>query len=235
MTLKKSRIGAEAPPFIVFANNKGGPGKTLLTHHVALCADQSGLKVLVVDLDILQGNIIRRIAAAHGKNLARDALPKTFQFGDHGSKIVVAARLHDVVVKGYDVVLVDTPPGSSLPEGRAIDLVVIPVNSLDAAHGAHTTIGRARKVGTLPWVILTGGDAGGRVEARLFNEIVRALPKDVARSEVPIPFHASIVRSCNQGEPAWGGARLNRGAAALLATANSIVDWVRERRTTGAA
>ncbi|ASK17863.1 hypothetical protein CEK60_00380 [Halomonas sp. N3-2A] len=50
----------KSPPVVVFANQKGGVGKTTLTVHAAWMAAEAGLKTLLIDMDG-QGNASRTI------------------------------------------------------------------------------------------------------------------------------------------------------------------------------
>lgn len=143
---------------ITLANNKGGSGKTTSTVSLAAAIAETGLRVLVVDLDP-QGSATRWL----GQEEAPDGLVEFSQGGMRVADIVVSTTAHNVdllpasstlstpegepaetdigmaIVRGFarlpdywDLVLIDTPPVVnylSLAPLVASDHVVIPIET----------------------------------------------------------------------------------------------------------
>lgn len=122
---------------------KGGVGKTTLAVHLAVAAQQAGLRTVLLDLDP-QGS-----AAQWGKDRAR--LAKT-----HGSwfKTQLAVRrvfandlaeaLEQAEGEGFDFAIIDTPPHADFPAARAVevaDMVLVPTRpGYFDLHAAKATI-----------------------------------------------------------------------------------------------
>ena len=120
------------PLVIAVANQKGGCGKTTITMSLAGVLSGDGLRVLVIDAD----------PQASAQQWAMKA-------GDRGIGFEVMTHPHEdihrkvreMAGRGYDVILVDCPPGASVAAGAgkdshssisrmallAADLVVVPV------------------------------------------------------------------------------------------------------------
>lgn len=121
---------------------KGGVGKTTLAVHLAVAAQQDGLRVLLLDLD-QQGS-----SAQWAKDRAR-------LVREHGqwfetaidTRRVFANDLADVIrdaASEYDICIIDTPPHADFPVACAVDvadLVLMPTrpNYLDL-HAAKAII-----------------------------------------------------------------------------------------------
>ncbi len=103
---------------IVFLAQKGGSGKTTLAVHLAVCAEEYGERVFIVDTDP-QGS-----AGAWGRARGKDT-PKL------GSASPAELRRVRQLVEeeGYTLFVVDSPPHAA-PEARhaveVADLVIIP-------------------------------------------------------------------------------------------------------------
>lgn len=131
---------------LVVLNNKGGVGKTTATVHLGVALAELGKKVLCVDMDS-QGNLTqnffsRSVVNREIKPNSKDApLPPrphhsgvnvlTLSFFETDEQTYVAT-IHEEA-KGYDIVLIDSPP--SLKEVRshaalrAADSVIIPTEA----------------------------------------------------------------------------------------------------------
>ncbi|GEB88932.1 MAG: division plane positioning ATPase MipZ [Zymomonas mobilis subsp. pomaceae] len=118
--------------FIVFANEKGGSGKSTTAVHVAIALSTKGQKVAAVDLDTRQRTFARYMEnrAATVKRLGLDLLiPTTKVFDpDKGEDLGV---LLDDLAKEHDFIIVDTPGRNSSDIRHALeraDSLVTPIN-----------------------------------------------------------------------------------------------------------
>lgn len=105
---------------IALFSQKGGSGKTTLTVHLAVAAQQAGLKVAVFDLDPQES------AVAWYRTRGQNSIPVTLSIPDSQITRAIDGALHD----GFDLVLIDSPPHSSPVAARivaAADLVLVPV------------------------------------------------------------------------------------------------------------
>jgi chromosome partitioning protein len=119
------------PHFIVFANEKGGTGKSTTAVHSAVALAASGRRVAALDLDTRQRTLGRyldnRVATIKrlGVELPMPAY-ETFDPAAHELEALIAR-----VSEGVDVVVVDTP-GRDDPYARAAmlraDTLVTPIN-----------------------------------------------------------------------------------------------------------
>lgn len=126
---------------------KGGAGKTTLGIHLAVRAGLAGLKVLVVDLDP------QASATAWWQRRQEESLALVQANGDELEDVLKKAR-----EKGYQLVVIDTAPHSSLEAAacaRLADQVYIPTRpailDLDAI---GTTTELVAEVGVVAKVVL---------------------------------------------------------------------------------
>lgn len=98
------------PHFIVFANEKGGTGKSTTAVHVAVALTMQGHKVAVLDLDPRQRTVTRylenREATASRRQIALPT-PRYAVYG--GDSVAGLEEAVDEVVEGADFLVVDTP------------------------------------------------------------------------------------------------------------------------------
>jgi len=102
---------------VAVISQKGGAGKTTLTVHLAVAAEQDGLKVALVDLDP-QGT-----ARRWGDK--RQAEPEVV--GDHAERLTQLMATAEA--NGADLLFIDTAPNAdraSLAAARAADFILIP-------------------------------------------------------------------------------------------------------------
>lgn len=120
------------PAVIAVANQKGGCGKTTLSMNLAgVLSGEGGLKVLLIDADPQ--------ASAQQWAMRAGETGLTFEVMTHPHEDV-HRKIREMGAKGYDLILVDCPPGASqVVAGRdsqtsisrmailAADVVIVPV------------------------------------------------------------------------------------------------------------
>jgi len=121
-----------APHFIIFANEKGGTGKSTTAVHSAVALAAAGRKVAALDMDTRQRTLGRYLdnRAETVKRLGIDLPMPIYDTFDpaKGEPIDLAI---DRIGQGVDVVVVDTP-GRDDPDARLAmlraDTLVTPIN-----------------------------------------------------------------------------------------------------------
>ena len=120
------------PTVIAVANQKGGCGKTTLSMNLAgVLSSEGGLKVLLIDADP------QASAQQWAMRAGEAGLPFEVMTHPHED---IHRKIRELAAKGYDVILVDCPPGASqVVPGKdsqtsisrmailAADLVIVPV------------------------------------------------------------------------------------------------------------
>ena len=95
---------------IVFANEKGGTGKSTTAVHVAVALAAQGRRVAVIDLDTRQRTMVRYLenrAATTRKEQAELASPR-FEVFDPDKGANILGRI-DALAEDAEFVIVDTP------------------------------------------------------------------------------------------------------------------------------
>ncbi len=210
-------------PVILIANNKGGVAKTTLTHHLAAAGAEQGLRVLAVDCDP-QGDLYRRLAGL--LDHPEDRPPVTWAPGCLALYSPDAWALPDPCP--FDLVVVDTPPRNSLPQGPVPTVVVVPVDGIDALLNANDTSARALAAGVkLVALVRNGIREGGRAYVtKHFSDLGDDLPDRVALCEVEVPRAPSITRTGATCRPAWKDVYKDAGAKGIRAACK----WILARR-----
>jgi chromosome partitioning protein len=166
---------------IAVSINKGGVGKTTLTKSVASAAAETGLNVLVLDMDTQQNTISwGRRREKHNKPLplvrftTEQDLPRELQ---HAAKA------------DCDLVLIDTPPGRSSEAMAAVeasDFVLIPFwNDQDAYDGVTKTATLTRRLAKEAYGILNFATPNSRSHEEAAREVLQAIGLPMA----PIVLH----------------------------------------------
>jgi len=125
-------VAGAAPHFIVFANEKGGTGKSTTAVHTAVALAAAGRKVAAIDLDTRQRTLGRYLEnrAATMRRLESDIPMPAFETFDAGKDDNLDGLI-DRMSDGADVLIVDTP-GRDDPYARQAmlraDTLVTPIN-----------------------------------------------------------------------------------------------------------
>lgn len=120
------------PHFIVFANEKGGSGKSTTAVHVAVALAAAGRKVAVLDLDTRQRTVARYLEnrQATSRRQGIDLPIPLYDTFDPAKGRSIDAHL-DAMAADAEIVVVDTP-GRDDPDARAAivraDTLVTPIN-----------------------------------------------------------------------------------------------------------
>lgn len=117
---------------IVFANEKGGTGKSTTATHVAIALAYQGAKVAAVDLDQRQRTLYRYLEnRAETERRRGIALPGARFAVFEGPDIAEFDALCDEISDGYDFLIVDTPGRDdpfALHAATRADTLVTPIN-----------------------------------------------------------------------------------------------------------
>ncbi|MGS1017528.1 division plane positioning ATPase MipZ [Allosphingosinicella humi] len=125
-------MAGETPHFIVFANEKGGTGKSTTAVHSAVALAAAGRRVAAVDLDTRQRTLGRYLdnRAATIRRIGIDLPMPVYETFDPAKDDDLAGLL-DRLAADADVVVIDTP-GRDDPYARAAmlraDTLVTPIN-----------------------------------------------------------------------------------------------------------
>jgi chromosome partitioning protein len=120
------------PHRIVFANEKGGTGKSTTAVHVAIALSYQGARVAAIDLDPRQRTLHRYLENRAETQRRRGVTLPTARFAVfEGSTVEELEALSAEVGEGYDFLLFDTP-GRDDPFARHVattaDTLVTPLN-----------------------------------------------------------------------------------------------------------
>ena len=124
-------MAGPAPHFIVFANEKGGTGKSTTAVHSAVALAAAGRRVAALDLDTRQ-RTLGRYLDNRAETIKRTgvALPMPKHVTFDPAKHDLAAQIEEIG-RDVDVVVVDTP-GRDDPYAREVmlraDTLVTPIN-----------------------------------------------------------------------------------------------------------
>lgn len=193
---------------ILLANLKGGCGKTTFAHHLAVRAAELGASVLVIDTD-QQGDLYRRLCNQQHRDEERLA----FCWDKRTESEVVYSPGEWFEDGKHKLIIVDTKPAAELPTGpRDPDVIIIPIDGLDAALNANETVGASPESAKV-LLVRNGTNEGGKRMAHAFAELggyegVEACPTVVPRG-------GAIKRTSITCKAAWKDAYKGRDSAAL--------------------
>lgn len=175
---------------LAFASQKSGAGKTTLAGHVAVQAQRSGTKsVVLVDADP-DGSLADWFSLREEDELqVEQAVGKD-----------LLAKLKELQTDGVDLVVIDTPPSMnhSIDDSiLAADLVAIPArpwaHDLDAAGATVELIQSHGK----PFVFVVNGTAP---EEELSHDVVMSLAQHGTVASVSIPRSLAVLESMLAGQ-----------------------------------
>ncbi|HYW15354.1 MAG TPA: division plane positioning ATPase MipZ [Allosphingosinicella sp.] len=121
-----------SPHFIVFANEKGGTGKSTTAVHAAVALASAGRRVAALDLDTRQRTLGRYLdnRVESVKRLGVDLVMPLYETFDPAKGETIEAQM-ERISEAVDIVVVDTP-GRDDPHARAAmiraDTLVTPIN-----------------------------------------------------------------------------------------------------------
>jgi chromosome partitioning protein len=129
---RETRSLSTAPHRIVFANEKGGTGKSTTAVHVAIALAYQGAKVAAIDLDSRQRTLHRYLEnRSETERRRKVALPSATFAVFRGETVEELDVLSDELAEGHDVLVFDTP-GRDDPFARHVatraDTLVTPLN-----------------------------------------------------------------------------------------------------------
>lgn len=173
----------DAMKIVAIAMQKGGVGKSTLTRSLAVAASQSGLSVLILDMDTQQSSQL------WSRRRSEDLEPAvTFSTENDLPLFIERAR-----AAGCDLVIIDTPPARGSEAGAAVeacDLVLIPCTpAVESYEQLPKTARLARVCGKEAVAILNMATPNSVVEietARILFEKVGVVmaPVTIARRKI---------------------------------------------------
>ena len=136
---------------IAIVSQKGGAGKTTVSLHVAVAADQAGLSVAIIDMD---PQATAETWAVWRKNDEHPAVV--------AAKAPTLTRTLERAAKlGADLIVIDTPPLAQAEASeavRAADLILIPCRpAAFDLHAVRMTARLAQSAGKPAFVMFNGG------------------------------------------------------------------------------
>jgi chromosome partitioning protein len=160
--------------------NKGGAGKTMLSRSLATAAADSGLAVLIIDMDTQQNSTSWR-----RRRPVEFTLPLV-QFTTENGLEETLARAQ---AAECDLIIIDTPPGRSTEAPAAVeaaDLVLIPCPpEVEAFEGLPRTARLVRTTGKTAVVVANFVQPNSRSE----EEAIRAVAEAQGLPTAPVALH----------------------------------------------
>jgi chromosome partitioning protein len=165
---------------IVFANEKGGVGKSTLAFHCALALAHRGFKVMAIDCDRRQQTLNRFLEARDGAvRTLRVNLPRPKHAVLEAPSGAMLMQELDRVGGSCDFIVVDLAGHDSPLARRAIalaDTIVTPVNcsaaDLDSLGSMHPISKRLRRPGPFAEAVMGLRDERARLDLGAFDWVV---------------------------------------------------------------
>lgn len=163
---------------IAIAMQKGGVGKSTLTHSLAVAATSAGVETLVLDMDLQQ-------TSQHwGRRRGEDVMPPVaFTTENDLQRSLERARS-----AGVDLVIIDTPPARSSEAPAAVefcDMVLIPCTpTIEAYEQLARTVRLARTYGKAAATVLNIATPNSRSEVETARTVFKDIGVDMAPAVV---------------------------------------------------
>ena len=180
---------------IALYNNKGGVGKTTLSAHLCLTAEDRGLRAMAVGLD-RQGDLMRWLSG--GDRTIRDG--DVYDRSEHLS-VLYSPDVFPEGLRNLDLVVVDCPPAIDVATGARADLFVVPVDGRLAIQDMTNVIGQLQEAGRV-LVVFNRADAGGKRTLVAMQRAVSKVPRLDVWPEI-IPDSSAIKRASEYLTTAW--------------------------------
>jgi chromosome partitioning protein len=159
--LQYAKTGKVSMKTIAIISQKGGAGKTTIAIHLAVAAEQRGLKTAIFDLD-------PQASAASWSDKRTAASPTVVA----AQATRLTSLLEQAEAQSADLVIIDSAPNAdaaSLAAARAADLILVPCRpAAFDLNAIGTTLNLAAVAGKLAYVVLNAVPPQGKVgeEAR---------------------------------------------------------------------
>lgn len=180
---------------IAVHNHKGGIGKTTITAHLAFRLDQLGIKCLVITLD-RQGDVVRYFS--EDPQLDPD---KPVRLRNITALYSPGQMPPDDALRGFQVILVDTPPESGMADAVDPDLWVVPVDNRTAIENLASVVPKMAAKAPC-FVVFYAADLGGVSTLRGLQDASKHIPKLEFYSEV-VPHNSAMFRTQAYYKPVW--------------------------------
>lgn len=180
---------------IAVHNLKGGIGKTTISGHLAFRADELGVKTLVTTLDY-QGDLLRWFSKERKLDPNRP-----IRMGNITALYSPAQMPPPSAMRGFPLVVVDTPPDRGMADAITPGLWVVPVDNRTAIENLASVV--PKMVAKAPcYVVFYAADQGGILTLRGLQEATRDIPRLEFHQEV-IPRNSAIFRAQSYYKPVW--------------------------------
>lgn len=176
-------------------NHKGGIGKTTITAHVGLRADQRGIPSLLVTLD-RQGDLMRWFSDERQLDPSRP-----IKRGNITALYSPMEQPPASATSGFPLVVIDTPPEAGIPAIVTPDLWVCPVDNRTAIESLAEIVPEMTEKAPC-YVVFYGTDAGGINTQRGLQEATRLIPGVEYHPEI-MPHSPAAFRSQAYYRPVW--------------------------------